>query len=138
MPIRCHIKRSPCLIASLCSLHGVALSVLWLTRMDGWASIFLSVVILLSLAAYLRQIAQSFSDANPIVFSMDENGITFFGIGDAQWRGIVLPQTVVLPVFVLLCLRAQTSRERRFQLIFFDAMHAAEFRQLRTLLKVNG
>jgi hypothetical protein len=108
-------------------MTDTALSVQWL----------LSFIVVFSLGVYLAPVLNFLR--NPIWhdFSLEKNAIVVFDGDEIKWSGVVLPQTVVTPYFVLLCVKSQQQSATRYQLICSDALRESEFRQLRMTLKLS-
>lgn len=136
MSIRCHLKLSHLWVASLLGLHILALFVVWLTKLPQMAAILLSAAIILSFSYHFGTTSKRLRGAKPITFSLEKNQISFFDGNEINWQGVVLPQTLVTPYFVLLRAKSTQRIALHFELIFCDAMSADEFRQLRTILRL--
>lgn len=118
-------------------LHIAALVVIWLTDVPLLLRWGLSVVIFISLVAHVRLTAKISRSSICYEILLEKNNVTFIRGDMAVWHGTVLPQTVVMPYFILLCVKPlQSSRTFRL-LICADALPEHEFRQLRTQLRFS-
>lgn len=137
MPTRYHPKSSQFLTLFLYVSHIAAMCVVWMTSLAWSVQWLLSFMVVFSLGACLAP-AMSFL-RNPIghEFSLEKNDIAAFEGDVIKWNGVVLPQTVVTPCFVVLCVKSQDSGATHHWLICFDALRESEFRQLRMMLKFS-
>lgn len=135
MPLPYPLKFSYCWAISLCALHLIAFLVICWTHIDVALKLLLSFSVVMSLCVSLALKILSFRGTQ-ISFSLTDAGITFFAGQEIKWQGVVLPQTLVTPYFVLLRAQSHLAKTQYIELIFFDAMHSEDFRQLRTQLKL--
>lgn len=134
MSLRCHLKFSYLLAITLAGLHFFALWVVWLTQIYFVVQLLLSFAILCNLSLFLFRYAKRWRESSEQTFSVEKDTVTFFEGEQIKWQGVVSPQTVVTPYFVLLSAKSQHARY--VELICFDAMNSDEFRQLRTVLRL--
>jgi hypothetical protein len=137
MPTRYHPNPSQFLRLFFYLSHIVALCVVWMTDTALSVQWLLSFIVVFSLGVYLAPVLNFLR--NPIWhdFSLEKNAIVVFDGDEIKWSGVVLPQTVVTPYFVLLCVKSQQQSATRYQLICSDALRESEFRQLRMTLKLS-
>lgn len=118
-------------------MHLLALFVVWLTNLPRAAELLLLAAVIISFAYYFTTTLKRLRDSNHPNFSLEKNQISFFDGNEVKWQGVVSPQTVVTPYFVLLSAKSTRPNKRHVELIFCDAMSADEFRQLRMVLKLS-
>ena len=137
MTIRYHLKSSRCSTPAVYVLHAFVLGVVWLTRLPFPVALVLSISILVSLYLYLSPWANLLKRKSWNEFYYAKNRVTFFSGDEIQYDGVVLPQTVVTPYFILLSLKQESSRATCHRLICRDELCADEFRQLCVLLRLS-
>jgi hypothetical protein len=137
MTIRCHLKSSRCSTRAFYVLHAFVLGVVWLARLPFSVALALSISILVSLYLCLSPRAKLLKRQSWDEFSYAKKQVTFFRGDEIQYDGVVLPQTVVTPYFILLSLKSESSRATYHRLICRDELRADEFRQLCVLLRLS-
>lgn len=129
-----HLMPSAVLKYYLLVIHIVALCVLFFV--DGVLPLLLIFLVLVSLySQFFSRIFCSRLDAGK-QFSCIKNQITFMLPNGQELVGEILPQTVVTPYFILLCVWTKTSHFVQHKLIVYDALSADEFRQLSVMLRL--
>lgn len=136
MYIRCRLKSSQSRKLGLLTLHAVALAVVCWTELPAVYALLISLAIFLSLSFHIfsETVGYKRRPANEFVYAKDR--ITFFAGGEIFYDGKVMPNTVVTPYFILLCLHSETEHSTTRKLICRDALTAEEFRQLSVALRL--
>lgn len=137
MPTRYHPKPSQFLTLFLYMSHIAALCVVWMTSTALSVQWLLSLMVVFSLGAYLAPVMSFLRNPIGHDFSLEKNAIAVFDGDVTKWNGVVSPQTVVTPYFVLLCAKSQESGATHHWLICSDALRESEFRRLRMMLKLS-
>lgn len=120
----------------LCLLHGIALAVLCATALTILWFWGLAALLLVSLGIQLARVWHAPQQS----FAIDAGQVLFLDAAGASWQAELLPQTVVTPYLVLLCVRGDVPagyrwRPRHYRLLCRDSLPVDEFRRLCTTLR---
>ncbi|SDT96933.1 toxin CptA [Pseudomonas pohangensis] len=133
----CHWQPSRCLLALYLFTLTLAISALWLTAIPFWAAL---VATLLCLAHACRVLPGQILLGRPASFS----GLRHDGAGwhlrtrSGEWLPVQLrPDSLALPLAVILRFRLAGERRVRGLCILPDALDAATHRRLRVRLKFS-
>lgn len=127
------IKPSSVFVSLLFAVHGLAITSICLTSLPLWARAGITLLIVASLIHHLYLHLRS-----PLgwqSFFLDGMRVAVSLKGGAEWQGDVTRQTVITSSCVVLCVRLDRGVRVVRQVIFFDAMQADAFRELRVRLR---
>ena len=134
------LKLYPSRICSLVlfSAHSLAILIIFMLPLTGLAQTALAVLLVASLAYYLRRDAWLSLSASPVALRIDGINITLLTRAGSEVHGQILSDSVVTPVLTILNVSTQGQKGTRSIVIFPDSMDTDRFRELRVLLKWGG
>jgi len=129
------LKPSPTFVLLLFGMHSLALVSVWLTHLETWLHLTLSLLILLSFYRALSRYALLRDESSWRSFSLNQHHLVINTRSGEELGGEVMHRTVVTSHCIVLCVSVDGHKIPFGQVIFFDAMQAEAFRELRVSLK---
>jgi len=132
----CEIKPSRCFALLLGVFHCLVFLLVWVTDMPLWLQLILALIIVLNGLYTLH--CQVLLRGCPAwrAFSIEGEKINISTRGGDELAGVVLIKTLVTIYFIVLRVRLDDRSKTISQIIFFDALPADTFRELRTRLRL--
>lgn len=127
-----NLQASPIAQRVLLTSHAASLTIVWLTTLPNLIQIAISLLILFGLLHYRALLLQQSHSA--FTLEADQTITLISPLGISQ-NGTIAHDTVVTPYFVLLRIKIETEHFTINLPIFYDALPADAFHQLRIRLK---
>lgn len=129
------LKPSRVFISVLVIAHLLAFVSVCLINGALWLCLALLPLIFINLLYCLYRYALLRDNASWVSFSVNRKRLLINTRGGDEWGGDVMRRTVVTPHCVVLCARIDEHKLPVSQVIWWDAMPAEAFRELRIQLK---
>lgn len=127
------IQPSKIYVLMLLAMHLAAIVSVSLTNLPDWARLCLALLIAASLLHHLYR--HVWATGVWRSFFLDQRRVVVNTLAGNELNGYILPQTVVTPCCVVLCVKLDVYKLPVCQVIFRDAMQHGAFRELRVRLK---
>jgi len=119
----------------LLSAYSLVLLIVFTLPIVAFAKIALAVLLVFSLAYYLRRDALLSLPSSHVAIRLDGDHVVLTSLSGSQLSGQILRDSVVTPVLTILNILPQGKHRMRSVVIFPDSMDKERFRELRVLLK---
>jgi glucose uptake protein GlcU len=127
------LKPSGTYVSMLIFMHLLAMAAVFLTDLPLWARSGLALLIFFGLFYHLYR--QQWAGRAWRSFSLEQRHVLVNTLGGFTLKGELVRQTVITPICVVLCARFDVLPVCK--VIFYDAMQADAFRELRVRLNYS-
>lgn len=133
--LRNSVKPSPRLAALLVLLHLATAGVVYVAAIPLTVALLTLILIVLSLSYHLaRDVLLLLPHSWREIF-LDDQGVTIVARDGCRLTGQIANQTVVSPLFILMCVKTDGHFRTVSRVIFPDALSVGAFRELCVYLK---